>query len=1729
MKKPILILLASTAFAASSLATPIPDGLTWLPSDPLDITLDGNQTYDLWLNLSGSANNLREVPFIFGGVVYGYSPYSIPGNPGYGMFPGNSPETWTNPIKAQLWTGDTQGELWKVSNGTGGGPFPSGSTIYYGGASPIANTDGGTLGAKSYAIEGIQTITFQLSLGEAYGYTLWDADGDGFDFAADGPTLTLFDIYGGEIGTLSAADGYADIIKKAYNGSLDMPPGSGVDEDIYINTFGLQWDLSGFAEEIGSFQINWTAVQHAQLWSFRVDQTDYAYDRFVFDITSHWTDADDKMWSTAANWQDDTIPSAVGKAVFGVGDGVELSADTTVGQVTINSDQNFVISSSNNSKLTVSLNIITEANGGPADHTVSTDLVLPTTVTFDVGEDTTLTLSGGLSGVGFYKRGTGELTLSGDNSFTGNLIFAGGTTVVSGSNTTSGGSILDIKNARVILQGSDRLSSTFGVKLAGTSSPGQTAYLQLGDESTGAVTQTLAQLNAAKPQYVKDLNPDPQSQPPVYVVGGSSEISILTVKGGLYSGYLGGDGLHENNFSLVVDGSLTLQGISTYVGDTVIKSNAVLQINQAEALSANSNLVMDGGILALGTYTYKINDGSNGPGIDITKSVDTFTRSLGTGAGEIQFTGDGGFRAVGGDRTVNLGGDGGQVVWGEGHFVGNGNKLILASDNTSRIIFTNAIDLGSASRTVEITPNSTAELSGVLSGSGGLIKAGNGFLFLSGLNTYSGATRIEGGQLRFSEIGNAGGPSILGNTSNAASNLILAGGQLNYVGSVNSNTDRLFTIAGATGTIANDGTGTVRFTNTGAVAYSYAGAVTLELRGTNNNASRFDALIADNGSYKTSLKKGGSSGVADTGGYWIIGNENNSYTGSTFINSGILEITKFSNGGQNSSIGASSNAAANLAIFRGSIKYTGDGDSTDRLFAISGYGSTYSPSRIDSSGTGALKFTNTGAIGLTNNSGTVSAIGTGGWLALGGTNADDNTLAALIGGTGGSGQNSSTILSRLTKDGTGKWILANTASTYTGITEILGGTLGVSKLANGGQVSSIGTSTNAADRLVINGGTLQYLGSGDSTDRRFTVGTNGASLDSSGTGAVNFTNTAAVTYATTNVARTLTLAGTNTGSNTLAAAIGNAGTGATSLVKNGAGRWVLKGANTYTGTTKINAGILQFAQTASLLEANRTAARLVVESGATAAFNVGGSGEFTAENIDALKALGTADGGFKNGSALGLDTTNASGGNFTYGSVIGNTNDGTNQLGLTKLGAGTLTLTGNNTYTGATTLSGGTLALGSAGAIGDTGSIVFDGGILQFSADNTTDYSFRFAEIAAGRFARIDTNGHDIVFNSILNGSGGLEKLGTGSLTLNADNTFSGNTVISGGWLVLGSATALQYSTVILNGGSIDYGSFEEVDLGNLEGDGEQTISEGVTFNIGNSDPGSSSTFSGELNGAGNLNKTGESTLVLEGASTHFTGQAAVTSGSLVLANNHALGSAAVSVAGGTLQVTAGTKVSNDVTFAGGGSVQRAVTSGSGYDLGTTGTVASANPGGVATSVALLDSQASSAPTTLDFSLSTAPTSGFAVNDHTRVSDVFSLSGTGTDIFVLQLSIATGLAGNSFLAWLNAEGVWVNAVEGNNDSGALGSIYGALVTEASGLRGYQGSFLDSGITASALYLGAWGVDAAAGSAWAVLNHNSDFSINAVPEPSAGLLLLLGVGAFALRRRKRISKLPATAN
>ena len=193
-------------------------------------------------------------------------------------------------------------------------------------------------------------------------------------------------------------------------------------------------------------------------------------------------------------------------------------------------------------------------------------------------------------------------------------------------------------------------------------------------------------------------------------------------------------------------------------------------------------------------------------------------------------------------------------------------------------------------------------------------------------------------------------------------------------------------------------------------------------------------------------------------------------------------------------------------------------------------------------------------------------------------------------------------------------------SNNTGATTLNGGVLSISTLADGGTASGLGSSSNAAANLVLNGGTLRYTGAATSTDRLFTLGANGGTLDASGTGAVDFTNTGAAAFSTTDTAETLTLTGSSTAINILSAAIGDNGTGATTLIKDGAATWQLDGDNTYTGGTTVNQG--------DLLLGGSLTGPVSVGSGATFGLNSGSSvnGNATVNSGGTLGGKGTING-----------------------------------------------------------------------------------------------------------------------------------------------------------------------------------------------------------------------------------------------------------------------------------------------------------------------------------------------------------------------------------------------------------------------------------------------------------------------------------------------------------------------
>jgi fibronectin-binding autotransporter adhesin len=467
---------------------------------------------------------------------------------------------------------------------------------------------------------------------------------------------------------------------------------------------------------------------------------------------------------------------------------------------------------------------------------------------------------------------------------------------------------------------------------------------------------------------------------------------------------------------------------------------------------------------------------------------------------------------------------------------------------------------------------------------------------------------------------------------------------------------------------------------------------------------------------------------------------------------------------------------------------------------------TYTGDTIIAAGTLQIGSGTTGSIapsgGIVNNA----------TLAFGRTNTitQGTDFGTVISGTG-----------TVTKLATGTLVLNGTNS-YTGATRInaLGGTLEVTQLANGGIASSIGASSGAAANLLLGRTTtLRYTGSSNaSTDRSFTInGTSnghGATIDSSGTGTLSFTNSAvALAYGTANQTRTLTLRGSNTGTNTFGKIIANNGTGATSVTKADAGLWILDQANTYTGTTTVSAGTLR-AATAGQAFGTLSAVSLANVAGAVLDLN-----GFD-QTIGSLATGGTTGGNVWLGT--GTLTTGGLNTNTSYAGVISGSG------GLTKVGSGTQTLSRTSTYTGPTLISAGTLQIGSGSSTGT----------LSPSSSITND-----ATLAFNRTGTITQGTH---FASVIAGTGGVTKLASGTLVLGGTNTYTGPTVVNGGTLQIGAGGttgSLSPSSAITTNATLAFSR-------------TNTITQG-------------SDFAGLIGGTGGVTKLASGRLVLNGNNTY--------------------------------------------------------------------------------------------------------------------------------------------------------------------------------------------------------------------------------------------------------------------
>jgi autotransporter-associated beta strand protein len=989
----------------------------------------------------------------------------------------------------------------------------------------------------------------------------------------------------------------------------------------------------------------------------------------------------------------------------------------------------------------------------------------------------------------------------------------------------------------------------------------------------------------------------------------------------------------------------------------------------------------------------------------------------------------------------------------------------------------------------------TLMISQPISGTGSLIKLSTASLVLTGDNTYSGATTISGGIL---QVGNAGTTGTLG-TGNITINGATTRLQFNR-------TDTLTVGQNITGTgvLFQAGTGTTILSGTNAYSGTTISAGTLQIGagGTAGTAGTSTVSIAAAGrlvfnrSDTLSVNNliTGAGGITQAGTGTTILLRTNTYTGSTIISGGTLQM------GTNGIFGSLGNTSS--VVNNGSLVFNRNGSETDgRIIAAT------------ISGTGTVTQAGSGTIWLTGtNTYTGATTIATGILSLGRATANGDLGASSHVVNNGTLQIDRTTDLTLTQSisGTGALLKLGAATTtltgnntYAGLTSITAGTL---RIGNGGSSGTLGTGATligAGARLTFERNDVHTAGN--------TI-TGAGALVQAGAGTTVLSGDVSHTGGTTINAGTLRIgAGGTTGSlgggvlNHGVLAFDRAGsltyggaiTGTGAVLKEGTGSVVFTGAHTYSGATAVNAGTL-------LINGSLTNTAVTVNAGGT----LGGTGVVAGPvtiAADGTIAPGASPGTLTVGSlvlspgsllAYELGTPNVVGGPNDLIVVTGDLTLG-GTLHVADVGSfaslpgsyrlidygGTLTGTASDLRIGTapgyaagdaivqTVVAGQVNLITSAaglpvsfwdggGATGD-GAIAGGSGTWDNSQGNWTNatgtinqawqpgmaiftgqpgtvtlgapVAVRALQVSTDGY-RIDGNGQAITLLGMPNGDRSLVRVDAGVTARVAAELIGtgGLRKADPGTLVLtGNNTYTGGTTISAGTVQVGDGGLAGSIIGDVSNDGV------LVFNRGDA-----VTFAGAIGGSGNVVKQGGGVVTLTGQST-YTGTTSVESGTLLVTGT--LGSSSVGVSSGATFGGTGT-VTGMVTLASGAALSFGASGGPGRTLtvgalnlsATTNLNYAIGGGGVADRVVVIDDLL------LDGRLHISDAGGFGIGVYTLMTYGGTLVDNGLDIATQPGTLVSavragdgqvnlvigGDAGGPVQFWPGGSGVW-NAIATN--------------------------------------------------------------------------------------------------
>ena len=1024
---------------------------------------------------------------------------------------------------------------------------------------------------------------------------------------------------------------------------------------------------------------------------------------------------------------------------------------------------------------------------------------------------------------GVTKSGLGTVTLTGASIYTGGTTITGGTLQISGSGYLGGGSYagaISLNSALVFSSTtadqylSGVISGSGGTLVFGNA--GRQSLGNTGNSFTAPITVIgTGATDGVDGHGVLGINTDA-------ALGNTSNPITLTNGGALFNGYGVGWASH-GNYTLSANRTITLAGTvggvlrvwindtgtitgvitgsgsltktdsgaivlagtvaNTYTGVTTVKSGALILSKTAGVAAVPGNLVVYGGANVWGTADNQLSANtlvSNGnaaawacltllgtkqtiggldnpagnfmvanstPNADVTKSPTssgTGTLNL-AGAGSYTFGGDmwNGWNS-GGVLALTMNGTGTQTLTGQ-QIIYTGSTIV----NSGVLSLQDTISFASA---VAVGANGTLNIVRTVTG-------------YAARENIAGDSITGSGTINVSNSGTgvAGGWAIAGGVS-----------ALNFTGTINVNSGVFGTdgLVGVKGVFA--GSATVNVAAGGVLVNHWSSGFTI---GALNGAGDVTPAQNGNGTYNLTLGAGDQSGTFSG----IIHGNNSTGAIDGSMEAGFLSLTKTGTGtqvlaGNNTYLGATT-------INNGTLRVTGTITSGDVLLTVGGNTAGYKGILDISGGTVlANKSSNpsvdvgngANAVGLiTMSSGTLTAahefhLATGATTAYG--------AFVMSGGV-------ATLPS---------WV--NVTQGGVGVMTVSGGTLNVTGTVGSGWLNLGCVAANGKGVLDLSGtGVINVSSTGvylpQNQTGQFAV------LNISGNGQLNITGTGGIVFG----AGTSNTGILNLNGGTLTTKVLTSGSPTAIISFNGGTLKAASGATAaflptgFTGTYIYGGGA-----TVDDSGQNLTIGQALLAptgSGVSSITGLTGTG-FIAPPIVTIAGDGVGATGVAtidaSGNLTGITITSAgtgcsavtgvtlSGGGGTYAGsesapLVANTSGG-----LTKLGSGTLTLTGANTYAGGTTINAGQLTIGTASTVNGSGTI-------SIASSATFNYNSSAAQTLSGA----------------ISGGGALIIHGAGTLTLTGANTYTGVTTINAGKLVVnGSLAAGSAVTVSQTAGS---------------------------------------------------------------------------------------------------------------------------------------------------------------------------------------------------------------------------------------------------------------------------------------------------------------------------------------